>query len=162
MKEITATVLIGKYLTLDGLCKSATALRLGIDNKPNQQQTIALQTLATNIYDKCCEKFLVKIPVVSGFRSKALNDAISGSSQSSQHMRGEAFDLDLDGTMNGVTNAQLFNYIKQHVIFDQLIWEFGTDSNPDWVHVSYDVSGKNRKNVFKAFRANGRTHYKPY
>lgn len=155
-------MLIGKYLTLEECCKSATALRLGIDNKPNQQQTIALQTLATNVYDKCCEKFLVKIPVVSGFRSKGLNDAISGSSQSSQHMRGEAFDLDLDGTLNGVTNAQLFNYIKQHLVFDQLIWEFGTDTNPAWIHVSFDVSSKNRKNIFKSYKDNGRVHYKPY
>lgn len=155
-------MLIGKYLTLEECCKSATAIRLGIDNRPNQQQIIALQALAINVYDKVCEKFLLKIPVTSGFRSKELNAAISNSSASSQHMRGEAFDLDLDGTTNGVTNAQLFNYIKQHLDFDQLIWEFGTSSNPDWVHVSYDVSGKNRKNVLKAFRENGRYHCKPY
>lgn len=155
-------MLIGKYLTLEECCKSATATRLGIDNKPNQQQIIALQTLATNIYDKCCEKFLVKIPVTSGFRSKALNDVISGSSASSQHMRGEAFDLDLDGTLNGVTNAQLFNYIKFNLNFDQLIWEFGTDSNPDWVHVSFDVAGKNRHNVFKSVKVNGKVSYRPY
>lgn len=155
-------MLIGKYLTLEECCKSATAIRLGIDNKPNQQQIFALQALATNVYDKVCEKFLLKIPVTSAFRSKELNSAISGSSASSQHMRGEAMDLDLDGTINGVTNAQLFNYIRFNLDFDQLIWEFGTDSNPDWVHVSYDVAGKNRKNVFKGFRANGRVHYKPY
>ena len=155
-------MVIGKYLTLEECCKSATAIRLGIDNKPNQQQIIALQALATNIYDKCCQHFLLKIPVTSGFRSKALNDAISGSSGSSQHMRGEAFDLDLDGTANGITNVQLFNYIKQHLDFDQLIWEFGTDTNPNWVHVSYDVSGKNRKNVFKASNSNGKVSYKPY
>jgi len=155
-------MLIGKYLTLEECCKSATALRLGIDNKPNQQQIIALNTLTVNIYDKCCEKFLVKIPVVSGFRSKALNDAISGSSQSSQHMRGEAFDLDLDGTFNGVNNAQLFEYIHSHLSFDQLIWEFGTEKSPAWIHVSYDVSGKNRKNVFYSAKDNGKVHYKPF
>ena len=155
-------MLIGKYLTLEECCKSATALRLGIDNKPNQQQIIALNTLTVNIYDKCCEKFLVKIPVVSGFRSKDLNDAISGSSQSSQHMRGEAFDLDLDGTFNGVNNAQLFEYIHSHLSFDQLIWEFGTEKSPAWIHVSYDVSGKNRKNVFYSAKNNGKVHYKPF
>jgi len=106
-------MLIGKYLTLEECCKSATAIRLGIDNKPNQQQVFALQSLATNVYDKVCEKFLLKIPITSMFRSKELNAAISNSSASSQHMQGEAMDLDLDGTMNGVTNAQLFNYIKQ-------------------------------------------------
>lgn len=155
-------MLIGKYLTLEECCKSATAIRLGIDNKPNQQQIFALQAVAANVYDKCCEKFLIKIPVTSMFRSKELNNAISGSSGSSQHMRGEAMDLDLDGTMNGVTNVQLFNYIRFNLDFDQLIWEFGTDANPDWVHVSYDVGGRNRKNVFKGFRANGKVHYRPY
>jgi hypothetical protein len=155
-------MLIGKYLTLEECCKSATAIRLGIDNKPNQQQIIALQTLATNVYDKVCEKFLLKIPVTSAFRSKELNAAISNSVASSQHVHGEAFDLDLDGTMNGVTNAQLFNYISQNLNFDQVIWEFGTDTNPDWVHVSFDVGGRNRKNVFKAYRANGRVIYKPF
>jgi len=155
-------MVIGKYLTLEECCKSATAIRLGINNKPNQQQIIALNALATNIYDKCCEKFLLKIPITSMFRSKELNAAISNSAANSQHMHGEAMDLDLDGTMNGVTNAQLFNYIRFNLKFDQLIWEFGTDTNPDWVHVSYDVAGKNRNNVFIGFRANGRVHYKPY
>lgn len=155
-------MLIGKYLTLEECCKSATAIRLGIENKPNQQQIIALQSLATKIYDKVCEKFLLKIPITSAFRSKELNQALSGSSRNSQHMHGEAFDLDMDGTMNGVTNAQIFNYIRFNLDFDQLIWEFGTDANPDWVHVSYDVSGKNRRNVFKAVRENGKVSYKPY
>jgi len=100
--------------------------------------------------------------VVSGYRSKGLNDAISGSSQSSQHMRGEAFDLDLDGTFNGVNNAQLFEYIHSHLSFDQLIWEFGTDTSPAWIHVSYKVSGKNRKNVFKSEKDNGKVEYKPF
>jgi len=88
-------MLIGKYLTLEECCKSATAIRLGIDNKPNQQQVFALQSLATNVYDKVCEKFLLKIPITSMFRSKELNAAISNSSASSQHMQGEAMDLEL-------------------------------------------------------------------
>lgn len=155
-------MIIGKYLTLEECYKSATALRLGIDNKPNQQQIIALNTLAVNVYDKCCEHFLVKIPITSAFRSKELNNAISGSSASSQHMKGEAMDLDLDNTHNGPTNVQLFHYIKDHLNFDQLIWEFGTDNRPDWVHVSYDVAGKNRKNVFKGYKFNGKIHYKPF
>jgi hypothetical protein len=155
-------MVIGKFLTLEECCKSATAIRLGIDNKPKPVHIIALQELAINIYDKCCEKFLIKIPITSGFRSKALNSAISKSSASSQHMLGEAFDLDLDGTTNGVTNAQLFNYIKQNLNFDQLIWEFGTDSNPDWVHVSNKVNGKNRNMVLKAIRKNKSVSYIPF
>jgi hypothetical protein len=67
----------------------------------------------------------------------------------------------MDGTT--VTNAEIFNYIKDNLNFDQLIWEFGTDTNPDWVHVSYDSSGKQRKQILKAKRAaGGKTTYVPY
>lgn len=154
-------MLIGKYLTLEECCKSATAIRLNIANKPTGQQIIAMQTVASKVYDKICEHFLLKIPVTSFYRSVELNSAISGSSRTSQHCRGEAMDLDLDRTMNGVTNKMMFDYIRQHLDFDQLIWEFGTLKNPDWVHVSYDVAGKNRKNILMGLKENGKTVYKP-
>ena len=56
----------------------------------------------------------------------------------------------------------VFNYIKEYLEFDQLIWEFGTDENPNWVHVSYESSGKQRKQVLKAYKEAGKTKYKPY
>lgn len=155
-------MLIGKYLTLDEVCKSATAIRLGIDNKPNQQQIMCLESLAKNVYDKCCEKFLVKIPISSGFRSKELNSRISNASVTSQHCLGQAFDLDLDGVLNGPTNGMLFDYIKNNLEFDQLIWEFGDNNNPDWVHVSYDITGRQRKNVLKAVKKNSSVSYIPF
>jgi len=43
-----------------------------------------------------------------------------------------------------------------------MIWEFGTNENPDWVHVSYESTGKQRKQILKAYKENGKTHYKPY
>ena len=155
-------MLIGKYLTLDGVSKSATAIRLGIENKPNQQQIMCLEALAKNVYDKCCEKFLVKIPITSAFRSKELNSRISNSSRTSQHCLGQAFDLDLDGVLNGPTNGMLFDYIKNNLEFDQLIWEFGNNNNPDWVHVSYDITGRQRKNVLRAVSKNNDVSYIPF
>jgi hypothetical protein len=101
--------------------------------------------------------FGVPIHISSGYRSEALNKFIKGSS-SSQHCKGEAIDIDMDGSSSGVTNADVYNFIKDNLEFDQLIWEFGTDKNPDWVHVSY-TKGKNRKQKLKAVRANGKTSY---
>jgi len=68
----------------------------------------------------------------------------------------------MDGNPHGITNAQVFEYIKNNLPFDQLIWEFGTDENPDWVHVSYSSTGKQRKQILKAVKINGATRYNPY
>jgi D-alanyl-D-alanine dipeptidase len=88
-----------------------------------------------------------------------LNQFVKGS-LSSQHCTGEAIDIDMDGSSNGVTNKMIFDFIKEKLDFDQLIWEFGTDSNPDWVHVSYTKTG-NRKQKLKAVRSGGKTTYIP-
>ena len=90
------------------------------------------------------------------FRSEDLNKAIGGSSKS-QHCDGCA--LDIDDTFGHKTNAQMFYYIKDNLDFDQLIWEFGDDSNPAWVHVSYISHDENRARCLKAFRQNGKTSY---
>jgi hypothetical protein len=87
-----------------------------------------------------------------------LNKSVGGSA-SSQHCSGEAIDIDMDGT--AITNAQIFNYIKENLEFDQLIWEFGTDTNPDWVHVSYESTGKQRKMMLKAVKKGNGTQYLP-
>jgi hypothetical protein len=65
----------------------------------------------------------------------------------------------MDGT--AITNKQIFDYIKANLNFDQLIWEFGTDANPDWVHVSYNSDGAQRKQILKAVKAGGATKYLP-
>jgi NADH dehydrogenase FAD-containing subunit len=88
-----------------------------------------------------------------------LNKAIGGAS-SSQHCTGEAIDIDMDGTE--ISNKQVFDFIKEHLEFDQLIWEFGTDANPDWVHVSYESTGKQRKQVLKAVKQGKTTVYRVY
>jgi hypothetical protein len=118
-----------------------------------------MKKLAINIFQPIRDHFKAPIHISSGYRSLALNKAIKGVT-SSQHCSGEAMDIDMDGT--AITNAQIFNWIKDNLVFDQLIWEFGTDKNPDWVHVSYESTGKQRKQILKAIKKNGKTSYINY
>lgn len=152
---------LSKYFILAELTPSLTAKRLGIKNDPTPEHLECLKLLSTNVLDKVREHFDKPIWVSSGYRSKALNDATPGSSPTSQHCLGEAADLDQDGRGTGVSNKMVFDYIKDHLEFDQLIWEFGTDANPDWVHVSFSTKRK-RKQVLKAVRVKGKTQYIAY
>jgi D-alanyl-D-alanine dipeptidase len=104
----------------------------------------------------------VSIPITSGYRSPDKNVITKGVTNS-QHTRGEAIDIDMgSGKSLKVKNSDIFNYIKNNLNFDQLIWEFGTSTEPDWVHVSYSSSGRQRKDIKKAVKVNGKTQYTPY
>jgi hypothetical protein len=153
---------LSKYFTLAELTPSGTAKRLGIKNDPTPAHLECLKGLSVNVLDKVREHFGKPIWVSSGYRSKALNEVTPGSSATSQHCSGEAADLDQDGRGTGVTNKMVFDYIKDHLIFDQLIYEYGTDANPDWVHVSWESTGKQRKQVLRCTRVNGKPVYTPY
>ena len=150
---------ISKHLSLAEVSRSETAKRKGINNTPSGEHLENFKKLAENIFEPIREHFGVPIHISSGYRSKELNASVGGSS-SSQHCQGEAIDIDMDGTT--ITNAEIFNYIKDNLNFDQMIWEFGNDTNPDWVHVSYESTGKQRKQILKAIKANGKTSYVPY
>jgi hypothetical protein len=150
---------ISKHLSLAEVSRSETAKRRGINNTPSGEHLENFKKLAENIFEPIREHFGVPIHISSGYRSKELNAAVGGSS-SSQHCQGEAIDIDMDGT--SITNAEIFNYIKDNLNFDQLLWEFGNDTNPDWVHVSYESTGKQRKQILKVIKANGKTSYIPY
>jgi hypothetical protein len=152
---------LSKHLSLVEVTRSETAKRRGINNQPTAEHLENFKLLAEKVFEPIREHFKVPIHISSGYRSKALNTAIKGS-LSSQHCSGEAIDIDMDGSPSGVTNAQVFNYIKDNLNFDQMIWEFGTDKNPDWVHVSYESTGKQRKQILKALKVNGKTSYVPY
>ena len=149
---------LSKNLSLAEVTRSETAKRRGISNMPTDAHIANFKLLAENVFQPIREHFGVPIHISSGYRSAALNKAIGGAA-SSQHCSGEAIDIDMDGT--SVTNAQIFNYIKDNLEFDQLIWEFGTDTNPDWVHVSYESTGKQRKQMLKAVKSGGATKYLP-
>jgi hypothetical protein len=152
---------ISKHLSLAEVSRSETAKRKGINNTPSGEHLANFKLLAENIFEPIREHFGVPINISSGYRSKELNTAIGGS-LTSQHCQGEAIDIDMDGSTNGVTNKMVFDYIKNNLNFDQLIYEFGTDKNPDWVHVSYESSGKQRKQILKAVKSGGKTSYVPY
>lgn len=152
---------ISKHLSLAEVTRSETAKRKGISNMPTPEHLENFKKLATNIFEPIREHFKVPIHISSGYRSKQLNTAIGGS-LSSQHCSGEAVDIDMDGSTNGITNKQVFDFIKEHLNFDQLIWEFGTNANPDWVHVSFESTGKQRKQVLRAVKQGSKTIYQPY
>jgi len=152
---------ISEHLDLSELIRSESAKRKGIDNTPSADIIDNLKKLAENVFEPIRNNFRVPIIISSGFRCVKLNESIGGAS-SSQHCKGEAIDIDMDGTPNRVTNAMVFNYIKDKLEFDQLIWEFGNSENPDWVHVSYSHTGNQRKEILKGFKTNGVTHYSQY
>lgn len=135
--------------------KSATAIKHGIANEPSLEHLTNLKAVAINIFQPCRDYFGKPLAVTSGYRSPELNDLIGGSKRS-QHSKGEALDLDAQ-VYGGFTNAELFHYIKDNLEFDQLIWEFGNDQEPDWIHCSYTTN--NRGEVLRAYRHNGKTRY---
>ena len=150
---------LSKNLALAEVMRSETAKRKGISNMPTPEHIENFKLLAENVFQPIRDHFGVPIILSSGYRSKALNTAVGGA-LSSQHCTGEAIDIDMDGTT--IKNADVFNFIKDNLNFDQLIWEFGTNDNPDWVHVSYESTGKQRKQILKAVKSGKGTSYGPY
>lgn len=146
---------LSKNLSLAEVIRSESAKRKGISNTPNEEHLKQLTLLAQYVFQPIRDHFLVPIHISSGYRSPELNKAVGGSS-TSQHSKGQAIDIDNDNSK--ITNKQIFEFIKNNLDFDQLIWEFGNEANPDWVHVSY-VKGKNRKQILKAIKKNGKTSY---
>ena len=148
--------MISKHISEKEATKSITALRLGIDNTPDGNILSNMKLLADNIFEPLREYVGGPIKINSMYRSEALNKAIGGSSKS-QHCDGKAFDI--DDIYGHKTNAEMFNYIKDNLNFDQMIWEFGSVNNPDWIHVSYVSESINRNKILKAVRDKGKTKY---
>ena len=152
---------LSEHLSLSEVTRSESAKRKGISNMPTEAHIANFKLLAENVFEPIRNYFRCPIIISSGYRSKDLNAAIGGSA-TSQHCSGEAIDIDMDGTPNGVTNRMVFDYIKNNLSFDQLIYEFGDINNPDWVHVSYESTGTQRKQILRATRSNGKTVYSKY
>jgi hypothetical protein len=152
---------LSEHLALAEVTRSETAKRNGVSNMPTEAHIANFKLLAEKVFEPIRMHFGKPIHISSGYRSAALNKAVGGSS-SSQHCKGEAIDIDMDGSAHGITNKMVFDYIKENLEFDQMIWEFGTDANPDWVHVSYSSTGKQRKQILKAVKKGGATSYVPY
>lgn len=143
-------------LSIAEVTKSATAIKNGIDNRPSAVHLDNLKRTALLIFQPIRDHFGVPIGISSGYRSLSLNRIIGGS-QTSQHSLGEALDLDAD-IYGGVTNQEIYEFIRDNLEFDQLIHEYGSESNPAWIHVSYR-EGNNRKQILRCY---GRGSYKAW
>jgi hypothetical protein len=152
---------LSQHLSLSEVIRSESAKRNGISNMPIPLHIENFKLLAEKVFEPVRVHFGVPIHISSAYRSIELNRVVKGS-LTSQHCTGEAIDVDMDGSPSGVTNKMVFDYIKDNLEFDQLIWEFGTKENCDWVHVSYESTGKQRKQLLRAVRANGKTIYQNY
>jgi zinc D-Ala-D-Ala carboxypeptidase len=153
-------LMISKYLTLEEATRSNTAKKLGIQNLPTPEHLVNMKRVATQIFDKVRDHIGGPLFASSFYRSPELNQAIGGSSVTSQHMKGEAIDIDTKRYGVG-TNKQVFDFIRKNLDFDQLLWEFGTHDEPEWVHVSLKKEG-NRRQVLRVVKINGQTKYLPY
>lgn len=149
---------LSAHFNLAEFTRSESAKRHGVSNEPTPEHLENIKVLCEKVLEPLRVKF-GPINISSGYRSKVLNHYIGGSLKS-QHCEGKAADIDMDD-MNNVANIDIFDYIKNNLEFDQLIYEFGNPLNPAWVHVSFN-QGKNRKQVLRAIKVNGKTAYAPY
>jgi zinc D-Ala-D-Ala carboxypeptidase len=157
---------ISRFVWLSEVIKSNTATRKGIDNSPTSEQLERITKLSEMVFDPLREWVGDQVKINSGFRSPKLNKAIGGAggiNGTSQHCANNGAAFDIDDTFGHATNAQMFHYIKDNMSFDQMIWEFGDDNNPDWVHVSYVSEAKNRMEILVAKKnSRNKTYYSKY
>ena len=158
---------LSKNFNLSEFTKSNTASRLGLSNIPTSDHVVNLKRLCDNILQPLRNGLGHSICVSSGYRGEQLNEAIGGS-KTSDHCFGKAVDIDNDrfnelDDSRAFDNTAIFHYVKHNFSFDQLIWEFGNNIRPAWVHVSYRSKEKNRNQVLVAYKDdNNNTQYKIY
>ena len=148
---------ISNHISYAEAIHSNTAKRRGIDNTPNEVQVLSMKLLADKIFEPLREWVGGPIKVNSFFRSTALNETIGGAA-SSQHCKGQA--IDIDDVYSRKTNADMYHWIQMNLDYDQMIWEFGTDVQPNWIHISYVSKEENRNKCLKAYKEDGKTKYK--
>ena len=137
---------------------SITALRLGLNNDPTKAHLSNMELLAEKVFEPLRKHVNGPIKINSFYRGPELNKAIGGSANS-QHCKGQA--MDIDDVYGYMSNADMYEYIKNNLSFDQMIWEFGNSDNPDWVHVSYVNEEANRNRCLLAYKdENNKTAYK--
>ena len=148
--------MISRHISYKEGVYSTTATRKGIDNTPDDEQLNNMELIAENVFEPLRQYVGGPIKINSFFRCPKLNKAIGGS-YTSQHCKGQA--IDIDDTFGRMTNAEMYHWIKENLDFDQMIWEFGDDDNPNWVHISYVSPEKNRNRCLKAYKEKGSTKY---
>ena len=158
---------VSDNITFKEATKSRKAIALGIDNLPDEDQLANMILVAENVFQPLREHYGWAIGITSFFRADLVNKAVGGATYS-KHKRGQAIDIDADvyeQTFEDAcefTNKMIFDWIVANCEFDTIIWEYGTDEEPAWVHVTY-VEGNNRKRKLQVTRdKNGKAHYTNY
>ena len=145
---------LSKHVSYKEGVHSITAKRLGLKNDPSDVHLANMRLISEKVFEPLRMHVGGPIKINSFYRGPELNKAIGGSSKS-QHCNGQA--IDIDDTYGNATNAEMYHWIKENLNFDQMIWEFGDDNNPAWVHVSYVNDNDNRNRCLKAYRENCKT-----
>ena len=148
---------ISKHISYKEATRSNTAIRRGIENIPDVEELENMKLIAEKVFEPLRKWVGGPIKINSFYRSPELNVAIGGSKKS-QHCHGQA--IDIDDTYGHRSNASMVKHIRYNMDYDQIIWEFGDDKNPAWVHVSYVSEEKNRHRCLQAYKENGKTKYK--
>ena len=147
---------ISKHVSYKEGVYSITSIRLGLKNDPSDDHLYNMIKVSENVFEPLRTHVGGPIKINSFYRGPELNKAIGGSAKS-QHCHGQA--IDIDDTYGHASNAEMFNWIRANLNYDQMIWEFGTDENPNWVHISYVSKEENRNRCLKAYRKDGKTKY---
>ena len=149
---------ISEHVTYKEGVYSNTAMRLGLKNEPTEVHLSNMELLSEKVFEPLRLHVNGPVKINSFYRGPDLNKAIGGSSKS-QHCNGQA--MDIDDTYGYMSNADMYKYIKNNLSFDQMIWEFGDDKNPDWIHISYVNEEANRNRCLIAYKDDiNKTKYK--
>jgi len=149
---------ISKHISFEEATRSDVAKRYGYPNMPGEAELSRMKELAEAVFEPLRDYADAPVMINSFYRCRQVNTLIGGS-ELSQHCKGEA--MDIGGTSGEKTMKELFVFILKNLEFDQLIWEFGTFHNPDWIHVSYR-KGRNRKEVLMSKKEGHKTIYQKF
>lgn len=147
---------ISEHISYKESTVSQTAERLGIKNEPNPEQLKRMKLVAEKCFEPIRAHYGKPINVTSFFRGDELNKAVPGSSKTSQHCQGEAIDFVCENMKD------LIEWIRKNIEFDQLIYEYGTDDSPAWIHISYTEQRPNRQHVLRVKLVNNKQYWSNY
>ena len=136
---------------------STSSVRLNLSNEPSESAMASIRSLCNNVYEPLSSaNSKSKVRILNCYINEDLCIA-TGLNRSCQYAKGQA--MDLDGSLGGMTTFDIFNYIKENLNFDVLVWEFGNNASPDWVRVSYVSKEKNKGLVLRSSKNKGRVVY---